>query len=83
MGLGIVDVFVSGLGGCFYVYGVFGNVVIEDVVYMFYGMGIEMVCFYFNEIKMNVIYIYSVSLCYSKCIWIIRDCYVFILICVL
>lgn len=32
---------VVGLGGCFYVKGVIGNVVIEDVVFMLNGLGLE------------------------------------------
>ena len=73
LGLGTVDASVSGLGGCPYARGASGNVATEDVVYMLHGMGIETVCFHFNEIKMNVTQIYCVSLCHSKCIRIIRD----------
>lgn len=46
LGVWMVDVLVSGFGGCLYVCGVFGNVVMEDVVYMLYGMGFDMVSFY-------------------------------------
>lgn len=38
----VFDSFIVGLGGCLYVWGVLGNVVIEDVVYLMYGLGIEM-----------------------------------------
>lgn len=40
MGISVVDLLVVGLGGCLYVKGVIGNVVIEDVIYLLNGFGI-------------------------------------------
>lgn len=39
-GIIIFDSFCGGFGGCFYVLGVLGNVVIDDLVYMFYKLGV-------------------------------------------
>lgn len=39
-GIFFIDLVVVGFGGCLYVKGVSGNVVIEDVLYMLNGMGI-------------------------------------------
>lgn len=41
MGINVVDFLVVGLGGCFYVKGVIGNVVIEEVFYLLEGFGIK------------------------------------------
>lgn len=35
MGIIFFDIFLGGFGGCLYVLGLVGNVVIEDVIYMF------------------------------------------------
>lgn len=43
MGVFVVDSFIAGFGGCLYVKGVSGNVVIEDVLYMLDGFGIKIV----------------------------------------
>jgi hydroxymethylglutaryl-CoA lyase len=40
LGVAVVDVAVSGVGGCPYARGASGNVASEDVVYMLHGMGI-------------------------------------------
>lgn len=42
VGVDVIDVLVGGIGGCLFVFVVIGNVVMEDVVYMFDCFGIEM-----------------------------------------